>query len=400
MFATRAEVARSYPKDFDFMQFFRHAKAAMACTIAPVLLGACAFAPGMHFDPSMPVDQNNPSSVPTVVPITPELVRQQRSMRQDASHEAYQSLTGSAPRYVIGPADVLSIIVWDHPELVVPNLTYTIGETGGTLPSGPGLSAQAIPGFVVGEDGNVQFPYVGLVMASGKTVSALQAELTRRLSPYLKNPQLTVSVVAYRSKRVFVEGQVGQPGVKPITNVPMSLAEALSEANGVVAGVGDTSRIQLLRRGRVYELNLPKMAADGIDASMIPLQDRDVVRVPPQTYSQVFVTGEVIRPTALPMHDGQLSLSDALASAAGMNPATAQAAGIYVVRPSSDPSKPEVFHLNSASPVGLALAEHFQLQPKDIVYVDSTGLARWARVVSLLLPNAQGLSLGKDITGY
>jgi polysaccharide biosynthesis/export protein len=188
--------------------------------------------------------------------------------------------------------------------------------------------------------------------------------------------------------------------VKPITNVPMSLAEALSEANGVVAGVGDTSRIQLLRRGRVYELNLPKMATDGIDASMIPLQDRDVIRVPPQTYSQVFITGEVIRPTALPMHDGHLSLSDALASAAGINPATAQAAGIYVVRPTSDPSNPEVYHLNSASPVGLALAEHFQLQPKDIVYVDSTGLARWARVVSLLLPNAQGLSLGKNISGY
>jgi polysaccharide biosynthesis/export protein len=382
------------------MRLLRRARSVLICAVPPLLLGACAFAPGMHFDPAMPVDQTDPSSTPTVVPITPELVRQQSALRKSTSDQTYKNLVGNSQRYVIGPADVISIIVWDHPELVVPNLTYTIGETAGTLPSGPGLSAQAIPGFVVGDDGHVQFPYVGLVPASGKTVSEFQSELTRRLSPYLKNPQLTVSVVAYRSKRIFVEGQVGQPGVKPITNVPMSLAEALSESNGVTAGIGDTSRIQLLRRGRMYELSLPKMAADGVDASMIPLQDRDVVRVPPQTYSQVFVAGEVLRPTALPMHDGHLSLSDALASAAGINPATAQAAGIYVVRPTDDPSNPKVFHLNSASPVGLALAEHFQLQPKDIVYVDSTGLARWARVMSLLLPNAQGLSLGKDVAGF
>lgn len=208
-----------------------------------------------------------------------------------------------------------------------------------------------------------------------------------------------MSIVADRSKRIFVEGQVSQPGVKPITNVPMSLAEALSEANGVVAGVGDTSRIQLLRSGRVYELSLPKLAAQGVDASMILQQDRDIVRVPPQTYVQVFVTGEVMRPTALPMHDGHLSLSDALASAAGVNPATAKAAGIYVVRPTDDRSTPKVFHLDTSMPVALASAEHFDLQPKDVVYVDATGLARWARIVSFLLPNAQGVSLGKQIVG-
>jgi polysaccharide biosynthesis/export protein len=379
------------------MYSLRRTVSALSCAIPPLLLGACAFAPGMHFDPNAPVDQNDPSTTPHVVPITPDLVRQQKDARAQASDESLKELVGHSQRYVIGPADVLSIIVWDHPELVVPNLTYTIGDTAGSIPSGPGLSTQAIPGFVVGDDGNIQFPYVGLVKASGKSVVEVQAELKQRLSPYLKNPQLTISVVAYRSKRIFVEGQVAQPGVKPITNVPMSLAEALSEANGVVAGVGDTNRIQLLRRGRVFEMSLPKMAAKGVDPSMIPLQDKDIVRVPPQTYSQVFVTGEVLRPTALPMHDGHLSLSDALASASGVNPSTAQAAGIYVVRPTEDPSKPQVFHLNSASPVALALAEHFDLQPKDIVYVDATGLARWARVMLLLMPNAQGLSFGKQI---
>ncbi|SAK39262.1 polysaccharide export protein [Caballeronia fortuita] len=382
------------------MHFLRRTKSALLAAVPPLLLSACAFAPGMHFDPSVPVDPTDASSTPHVTAITPELLRQQKSLREAETGDTYRSLIGSPKHYVIGPADVLSIIVWDHPELVVPNLTYTIGDTAGTLPTGPGLSSQAVPGFVVGDDGNIQFPYVGSLKAAGRTVAEVQAILQRQLSPYVKDPQVTVSVVAYRSKRIFVEGQVAQPGVKPITNVPMSLAEALSEANGVVAGIGDTGRIQLLRGGRTYELSLSKLADAGIDASMIALHDRDVVRVPPQTYNQVFVTGEVIRPTALPMHDGRLSLSDALASASGVNPATSKPAAIYVVRATSDPASPQVFHLDSTSPVGLALAEHFELQPKDVVYVDATGLARWARVVNLLMPSAQGMNLGKQVAGY
>jgi polysaccharide export outer membrane protein len=382
------------------LKFSGRLKLALAIAMLPALLGACALAPGMRLDPKAPVDSSDPASTPDIATITPQLVRQQKAERDATSQGDYRQLIGYPSHYVIGPADVLSIIVWDHPELVVPNLTYSIGDTAGTLPNGPGLSTQTVPGFVVGDNGDIQFPYVGKVKASGGTVAQLQATLKRLLTPYLRNPQLTVSVVAYRSQRVFVEGQVNQPGIKPITNVPMSLSEALSEANGVTAGVGDTSRIQILRNGRTFQISLPQLAEQKLDASMIFLKDRDVVRVLPQTYNQVFVTGEVMRPMTLSMHDGRLTLNDALASAAGVNPSTAEAAGVYVVRPTEDPAAPQVFHLDSTSPVALALAEHFELQPKDVVYVDATGLARWNRIVNLLLPSAQGANIGRQVAGY
>ncbi len=361
-------------------------------------LGACALAPGMRFEARAPVDPTDPNSAPLVKQITPGLVREQKAARIASSDEV-RELLGTATPYSIGAGDVLSIITWDHPELVVPNLTYTIGDTAGQLPSGPGLSTQAVPGFVVGEDGKIQYPYIGSVKAAGLTATQLQAQLKQSLTPYLRNPQMTVSVVAYRSQRIFVEGQVAQPGVKPITNVPMSLAEALSEANGVTAGQGDTSRIQLIRGGKSIRIDLPALAANQIDASKILLKDRDVVRVPPQTYNQVLVTGEVTHPAALPMHDGRLTLNEALGAGLGVNPTSAEPAAIYVVRATEDPAKPDVFRLDSTSPVGLALAEHFELEPKDVVYVDSTGLARWSRVMNLLLPSAQGINVGRQAWG-
>jgi polysaccharide biosynthesis/export protein len=367
--------------------------------LLPLLIGACGAAPGMRFDPKAPVDPGDPLSVPQVATITPALIRDQNDERRRNRDDGYKALLDVVRPYRIGPADVLSIIVWEHPELVVPNLTYSIGETAGTLPSGPGLSTQTVPGFVVGAEGNIQYPYLGVVKAEGLTVGELQAAMTQGLARYLKNPQLTVSVIAYRSQRIFVEGQVAQPGIKPITDVPMSLAEALSEANGVPAGIGDTSRVQVLRAGMRYRLDLPALAAQGVDISQIMLRNRDVVRVLPQTYNQVFVVGEVGKPTPVPMHDGSLTLSEALAGAMSVDPATAEPEGIYVVRAGGDPGRPQVFRLDSKSPVGLALAEHFDLQPKDVVYVDATGLVRWSRVINLLLPSALGLNAARSVVG-
>lgn len=172
-----ANVSDFTPEDSVAMHHFCRIRSVLVGAIPIVMLSACAFAPGMHFDPDTPVDPADPTSLPTITSITPGLVRQQKLARQSASDSVSRDLLGHPQHYLIGPADMLSIIVWDHPELVVPNLTYTIGDTAGTLPTGPGLSSHAIPGFVVGDDGNIQFPYVGHIKASGKTTSEVQAAL-------------------------------------------------------------------------------------------------------------------------------------------------------------------------------------------------------------------------------
>jgi polysaccharide export outer membrane protein len=366
--------------------------------VMAVQLGACAMAPGMRFKPDAPVDMSDPQPVPMVRNVTPVLVNEMKRAR-DQEFGAVKALFAQSVPYRIGVGDVLSVIAWDHPELVVPNLTYSVGETAGTMPVGPGLSGQTVPGFLVGSNGRIQYPYVGSIVAAGATPEELQASLNRALTPYLRNPQFTVTVVAYRSQRIFVDGSVGQPGVKPITNVPMTLPEAIAESNGVLAGVGDASRIQLTRDGQSVRLDLPGLVQAGVDVAAITLRNGDVLRVPPQTYNQVLVTGEVVKPVPVPMHDGHLTLNEALAAASGVNPASAEPAAIYIVRASKDAAQPLVFRLDASSPVGLALAEHFELEPKDVVYVDATGLTRWSRVMSLLLPGVQGVNVGRQAVG-
>jgi polysaccharide export outer membrane protein len=53
------------------------------------------------------------------------------------------------------------------------------------------------------------------------------------------------------------------------------------------------------------------------------------------------------------------------------------------------PDTIQVFHLDSRNPLALVFGDQFQLKPNDIVFVDATGLARWNRVVSQILPTAQ-----------
>jgi len=126
----------------------------------------------------------------------------------------------------------------------------------------------------------------------------------------------------------------------------------------------------------------------GLNPSSIALQSGDIVRVVPREESKVFVLGEVTRPTTLVLRDGRLSLNEALGEAGGPNQATADSSQIFVVR-SNAQARPEVYHLDARSASALAVAENFELKPKDVIFVDAGDLVRWNRFITLLFPSAQ-----------
>lgn len=69
---------------------------------------------------------------------------------------------------------------------------------------------------------------------------------------------------------------------------------------------------------------------------------------------------------------------------------------VFVIRPTT-PEKPEIYHLDVSSPVAFALAEGFDLRDRDVVFVDPVPLVRWNRVISLILPSAQAISVPRQI---
>ena len=92
------------------------------------------------------------------------------------------------------------------------------------------------------------------------------------------------------------------------------------------------------------------------------------------------------------MRNGRLSLNEALGEAGGVNQLTADATQVYVIRNAND-AQPIIYHLNIGSPVMFALAEGFKLKSRDVVYVDATSMVRFNRVISLILPTAQSLTI-------
>jgi polysaccharide export outer membrane protein len=293
-------------------------------------------------------------------------------------------LLGHVPAYTLGVGDVLQITVWDHPELAAAQ---------GQQPSANPRAYDPPAGFVVDNGGLLWFPFAGSIRVEGLRVDEVQSRLTTVLGKSFRDPQVSVRIASFRAKQVYVDGEVRTPGAQAVSDIPTTLYDALSHAGGFSANA-DQSRLALIRNGQSYSINFTRMLQRGLNPANIVLRHGDLVRVSAREDNGVFVLGEVAKPaTAVPLRSGQLTLSDALSQAGSISPTTADAAQLYVIRGLGEDVR--VFHLDATSPVSMILANRFELQPKDIVYVDGSGLVRFSRVLSLLLPaiNA-GLTAG------
>lgn len=366
--------------------FFGTLSRAIAAIALVSSLGACALSPGMTFNSKHLVDPLDPNSVAEIKEITPSLVLADHRARQALlDNDGVSRLVDKTEPYRIGPGDILSIVVWDHPELVLPTQTYAIGT--GVTELAFGDTASGIPGYTVSSSGYIQFPYTGLLKVAGLTELQARNLIVNSSGKYIQDPQITVRVLGYRSKRVYVEGEVKTPGTVAINDIPMTLLEAINRAGGILP-TGDRSSVCVIRDGRKTRVNLPALIERGQDLNQVMLKSGDIVRVTPRDESKIFVTGEVTTPAAITMRDGRLTLNEALGEAGGPNQLTADSSQVFVVR-STEQATPLVFHLNAASPQAYAVAEKFELQPKDVVFVDTAALVRWNRFISNLFPSAQ-----------
>jgi len=368
---------------------------------AMVLVQGCAVVttPGFDYaDPKtrtsitlgqyVPADADNPPQG-VVTPITPALVQAQMQSRARSVAPEVARLFGQAKPYTIGPSDIIGIVVYDHPELL-PSAGAVISQQ--VDPTG----ISSAPGFIVSSTGEVTFPHVGRVKVAGLTEIEASELLARRLARVIKDPQVTVRIQSFRSRRAYVEGEVRTPGTQVFTDIPMTLPEAINRAGGITPA-GDRSFVTLTRDNQTTVVNLMQLQEMGVNPSQIMVENGDLITVRSRDESKVFVMGEILRPSALPMRNGRLSLNEALGEAGGPNLATANTSQIYVIRNTPQGGTPAVYHLNAGAPTALALAETFPLRPRDVVYIDPVPLVNWNRIVSLILPSASALSTARSI---
>lgn len=273
--------------------------------------------------------------------------------------------------YRIGIGDVLSIIVFDHPEL--------------TLPAGPERSAEE-SGFRVQADGTFNYPFVGAVPANGKAPEEVREELRVRLAQYIPDPQIEVRVAAFNSQAVTVAGEVGAPNRLPLSMVPMRLLDAVNAAGGM-NDTADPSRITVRRGGITYRVDLEDFLNGSQGANNPILRDGDVVTVPRRRASEAFVLGQVAKPAPIDLSREPVTLTQALTRQGGILERRADARGVLIFRATGSGTGMKVFQLDASSPTALLLGTRFVLQPNDVVYVTRAPLSRWNDIISDLLPS-------------
>lgn len=275
--------------------------------------------------------------------------------------------------YSVGAGDILSVIVFDHPEL--------------TLPAGPERSA-AESGFQVASDGTITYPYIGSLRASGRSVGQIRSAISQRLASVIPDPQVEVRIAAYNSQAVVVSGEIEAPNRQPLTSVALTLIEAINAAGGLT-DAADARAVSVQRGGRVYDIDVQGFLEGGVTQNNPVLQNGDVVNVPRRRAEEAYLLGEVSNPDVVDLSREQITLTQAVARRGGLQQARANARGVLVFRANGPITR--VFQLDTSSPAGLLLGTRFVLEPGDVVYVLRSPIQRWNDTISRILPTAQAI---------
>lgn len=199
--------------------------------------------------------------------------------------------------YNIGPKDLITISVFDVPEL---NITVRISE-----------------------DGSITLPLLGRVAVGGLTHFQLEKKLAALLEEkYLKNAQVTVFIKEYHSRTVSIIGEVAKPGTYELIG-KQTLLQVISTAGGLTEASSD--RIIIIRKyksgkSKSLAINLDDLMVKGDPRLNIPLLSGDIVNVPGERYVDIYVFGQVKNPGHIKVkRNGPITLLMVIAQAGGFS---------------------------------------------------------------------------------
>ncbi|AKP74778.2 polysaccharide export protein Wza [Piscirickettsia salmonis] len=379
-------------------------KKLLFALLLTALLSACS-APGMHMDESsLSSELNGQGKVmqPHVQIIDVQLIQQEMRALQAQLSDArvhYKKPVGFTAKrvgyqYIIGSQDVLRIIVWNHPELNNPASTQSAASIYDV-------------GFTVDQQGNIYYPYIGLAKVAGKTTDQVRAILTKKLATYVKKPQVNVVVMAFNSQNINIIGAVQSPSVVPVTNVPLTVLNAVTkaggpiscgnntDAQGSVALCADVQKVAVTRGGKTVYVNLNTLRSPAGSSENWILKNGDVINVPNNNQSRIFVLGAVNKPGPFNMVDGKMTLQQALGNAAGPN-MLSNPAYTYVIR--NYQNNPQIYLLDAHSADALILASRFALKPQDVVFISNSKIANFNAVLNQILPTLNTATSIKFLT--
>jgi polysaccharide export outer membrane protein len=273
------------------------------------------------------------------------------------------------PVYRLGPGDVLTIDVWNRPEL-----------------SGK---------HTLGPDGRIGMPMLGTLKLTGLTREAADSMITEGLQQYYKRPIVELRIDEYHANRITILGRVLNPGVHEYDTQPL-LLDVLARAGSlpVLDKQATLTRCAVFRgREQIIWIDLKQLLNRGELAYNIRLKPNDLVYIPDSFDTLVYVLGAVEKPGAYRLTP-DMSLLDVLAQAGGPNEdANADEMALY------RPGMQESVAIDLGSLMSGQRPVDFALEEGDVLFVPEKGIARTGYVLRQLLPGLSFLTWGSAVGG-
>jgi len=179
-------------------------------------------------------------------------------------------------RYTLGPDDVIEITVRRHPE----------------------FSGQ----YTINREGKIQYKFVGDINISGMTKDEVEKSITAIVSKFVIEPELDVTILAYRSKIIYVVGEVGSPGKYYMRSDKIPVREAVVQAGlpTLSASMRKTRLIHPDTSGKpeYKTVDLYKLVYEGDLSINVDMTPGDVLYVPATLFAKIV---RIINPIAAPV---------------------------------------------------------------------------------------------------
>jgi polysaccharide export outer membrane protein len=198
--------------------------------------------------------------------------------------------------------------------------------------------------YTVDSDGSITFPMIGRIQVAGKTTREIEEHVTNLLAPdYIRRAQVSVEIATYRSRSIYVIGEVRNPGRYSIQG-PQTLLEVIAHAGSTTPTASNTIIVQRYKDGIAAAVSAPALPGDTGSAEImrvsledlregrltanILLQDNDTIIVPPA--DRYYVSGFVKQPGSFVLRPG-MTVRQAIAEAGGISE-RGSTRGIKIIR--------------------------------------------------------------------
>jgi len=348
-------------------------KKILILLISIIILQYCATLPGINQDPNKKKTETLLEGQYSINDVGIEIIKinslkendfnilNQRNVEDlDFSINKFDDIYNYRYKYILGPADIVSINLTDTDDI---DNSYEIDP-----------------------DGLIDLPFIGKIKIDDFTVDQAQNILKEVLGQFYVNPDLQISVEEYNSSKVYIVGAVRNQLTINLDQKPIKLIEAAIQANFNPNAADNLLGTKgfLRRDNKVYRINLNNTFSSIDERENFYLKKDDVIFIDRNSES-IHVFGEVTKPGVY-YPSNNYSLTE-LVSTSGLNQLTANAKKVFVIREDFNSFlKIKVYQLDIKDPINLVVGRKFLLQPKDIIFIPPTDLVKWNRVISLLLP--------------